>query len=245
MRDLPWEGCWNARDLGGLRTTQGEFTRFHRVVRADALHALTDAAWSAAWAHGVRTVVDLRNRDQADRAPTRPPAGIALVHAPLEDGLDGDDTFRALRTSGAWATSLYLAAFLRAWPERVAEVLARVDEAAPGAVVVHCSKGCDRTGLVALALLVIAGVEPDLVVADYEHTAARLREHGARHGWEDDAPALDRVYRALGSSPRAGVLDALSAVPLLLERLGPARVARLEARLLAPPRSRPSGSPPA
>ena len=46
-RDLDWEGCFNVRDLGGLRTRDGRTTRFGRIVRADALDGLTEAGWAA------------------------------------------------------------------------------------------------------------------------------------------------------------------------------------------------------
>ena len=42
-RQLDWDGCFNVRDLGGLRTAGGRTTRFGRIVRGDALDELTDA----------------------------------------------------------------------------------------------------------------------------------------------------------------------------------------------------------
>jgi hypothetical protein len=82
-RELSWNGCVNARDLGGL----GKI-RPGAVVRMEAPRRLTEAGWAAAWAHGVRTVVDLR--DTAEREPEREPdraprpAGITSVHVPVD-----------------------------------------------------------------------------------------------------------------------------------------------------------------
>ena len=233
MRDLDWTGCWNARDLGGLRARSGARTQPGRLVRSEALHRLTREDWDAALAHGVRTVIDLRNPDQTALAPSQPPAGVELVSMPLEDGLAADPAFVPLMTTGAWATAHYLAAFLQGWPERVAAVLQRI-AAAPGGVLFHCAKGSDRTGVIALALLALADVEPDDIAADYERTAVRLRERGAALGCEDDAPALQRVYARLGSTPRECVLAALQAMPLAEARLGADDAARLRQRLLAP-----------
>lgn len=39
---------------------------------------------------------------------------------------------------------------------------------APGAVLVHCAGGKDRTGMVIAMLLTLTGVEEDAIVADYE-----------------------------------------------------------------------------
>jgi protein tyrosine/serine phosphatase len=72
-RHLNWEGCFNARDLGGLRTTDGCVTRWGAVVRSDSLDHLSAAGWSALQAHGIRTIVDLRN-DQDPPYPGTPHA---------------------------------------------------------------------------------------------------------------------------------------------------------------------------
>ena len=88
QRHLDWDWCFNARDLGGLRTTDGRETRWGRVVRADALDGLTAAGWAALSTHGVRTVIDLRNDDEleADAAP-RPP-WVRTVRLPLDASED-------------------------------------------------------------------------------------------------------------------------------------------------------------
>ncbi|HET8788748.1 MAG TPA: tyrosine-protein phosphatase, partial [Actinomycetes bacterium] len=42
-RLLAWEGCLNARDLGGYATADGRETRWGAVVRSDSPAALTAA----------------------------------------------------------------------------------------------------------------------------------------------------------------------------------------------------------
>src|SRR6266496_792354 len=58
-RELSWQGCVNIRDLGGL----GQL-RSGAVVRMEAPTRLSEAGWAAAWAYGVRTVVDLRHAEE-------------------------------------------------------------------------------------------------------------------------------------------------------------------------------------
>jgi protein-tyrosine phosphatase len=43
-----------------------------------------------------------------------------------------------------------------------------IAQAQPGGVLFHCIRGHDRTGIIALLLLALAGVAPDDIVADYE-----------------------------------------------------------------------------
>ncbi len=47
-RHLDWDGCLNARDLGGLPTVSGRATRWRAVVRADNVDRLTALANSDA-----------------------------------------------------------------------------------------------------------------------------------------------------------------------------------------------------
>jgi protein-tyrosine phosphatase len=48
--------------------------------------------------------------------------------------------------------------------------------AAPGAAIVHCAAGKDRTGVVVALALTIAGVEPEVIVADYVATNERIEQ---------------------------------------------------------------------
>jgi Tyrosine phosphatase family len=82
-RHLDWEGCLNVRDLGGLPAAGGRVTRWGAVVRSDSPAGLTPAGWSALRAHGIRTIVDLRNDDE--RTTHSAAAGLDTVHVPLDD----------------------------------------------------------------------------------------------------------------------------------------------------------------
>ncbi|MEJ7655382.1 MAG: tyrosine-protein phosphatase [Chloroflexia bacterium] len=56
-RNLDWDGCFNARDLGGLSTARGRRTRWGAVVRSDSLDHLTPAVVGAS---GARYLHDRR-----------------------------------------------------------------------------------------------------------------------------------------------------------------------------------------
>ncbi|MFF4322441.1 tyrosine-protein phosphatase [Streptomyces sp. NPDC001568] len=58
------EGCHQARDLGGVGGPGPG-----RLVRAGSLDGLTSRDWTALAAHGVRTVIDLRNDDGRGSGP--------------------------------------------------------------------------------------------------------------------------------------------------------------------------------
>jgi hypothetical protein len=66
-----------------------------------------------------------------------------------------------------WSTPLYYKDALQRWPERHAAVISAIAQAKPGGILFHCVRGHDRTGIMALLLLALAGVAPDEIVSDY------------------------------------------------------------------------------
>lgn len=225
-RRLDWEGCRNVRDLGGLRTSDGRVTRVGRVVRSDALDGLTPAGWDALVAHGVRTVVDLRNDDEVG-AGSRAPAGITTVRLPL-DGIEDREFWDVWGTGPHFATPLYYGPHLGRFPHLSVRALNAVARAAPGAVVVHCAAGRDRTGLITMLLLALAGVTRDEIAEDYLLSAV--------HAAADDAAELDAFLAARGTTLRAVVLQTLAdldaAHVVRAAGMTEADIAALRARLL-------------
>ena len=176
-RILPWEGCSNVRDLGGLHTSDGRMTRPGAIVRSDNPARLTAAGWSALHAYGIRTIITLRTygmtEDELDF--TSPYADIVNIQAEIEDITDQEFVEKWVNTS-FWGTPLYFRDTLQRWPERHAAVFSAVARAQPGGVLFHCIRGYDRTGIISLLLLGFAGVLPDEIVADYELSADPVRD---------------------------------------------------------------------
>ena len=143
-RQLDWDGCFNVRDLGGLRTADGRAVRRGALVRADALERLTAAGWRALEAHGVRTVVDLRNADEigADAAPR--PAGLTTVRLAL-DRIEDREFWDRWSNGPVFGTPLYYRPHLDRFAHASAAVVAAIAHAAPGGVAYHCAGGRDRT----------------------------------------------------------------------------------------------------
>jgi protein-tyrosine phosphatase len=167
-RVLTWDGCVNVRDLGGLKTRDGRVTRWGGVVRSDHPAQLTAAGWSALHAHGVRTIISLHTHgmveDFTDTAPR--PSDITTVCAEIEDITDTRFVQQWI-VNDLWSTPLYYRDALERWPERHAAAISAIAQAQPGGVLIHCKGGIDRTGIMAILLLALAGVSPDDIVADY------------------------------------------------------------------------------
>jgi hypothetical protein len=107
---------------------------------------------------------------------------------------------------------LYYRLFLDRKPERCAAAVAAVAHAGPGGVAFHCGVGRDRTGIVSLLLLALAGVEPEEIVADYELSAARLRPLWVEWGRPDQALEIEEILRRRQTSARALLLELLESL---------------------------------
>jgi protein tyrosine/serine phosphatase len=236
-RHLDWDGCFNVRDLGGLRTVDGAETRWGAVVRGDAPSRLTEAGWEGLLEHGVRTIVDLRNDDERGPDAAARPDEVATIHVPL-DGLDDREFWDDWQHGPQFATPMYYASHFERFPDRTARVIAAIANAQPGGVYFHCVGGRDRSGQVAILLLTLAGVEPSEIVADYELSAPRLVRLYEAWGEPDQGPELAEFLAREGTSARELILSLLESFDaesyLRAAGLGRAEIAAVRTRLLGP-----------
>ncbi|MER5810137.1 tyrosine-protein phosphatase [Streptomyces sp. NPDC002033] len=196
-RFVDWEGCFNARDLGGIGTLAPGV-----LVRSDSLDGLTARGWTTLAAHGVRTVVDLRNDGEpgVDHAPR--PAGLTTLRIPL-DGIEHRDFWDVWWGTPGFGTPAYFRPFLERFPDRVAAVARAVADAPPGGVVFHCGLGRDRTGIVALVLLRLAGADPVEIADDHARSEPRVRARYAAGGQPYDATTIEEYVAGLGTTVHA------------------------------------------
>lgn len=182
-RTINLEVAFNVRHLGGYRAANGRRTPA-TIIRSAGLHRLTGGGSRQVADLGVRTIIDLRSEVERERdvTPDLAPLGIRTVWAPVfqsdasPSGLGKDfpgfgKVYERFLDDGqaAWRTT--------------AETIG----AAPGAVIVHCSAGKDRTGVAAALLLDLAGVERDEIVADFAESAGNLAPE--RDRW---LPAMEK-----------------------------------------------------
>ncbi len=212
-RHIELDGPGNFRDLGGYTTVAGGRTRWGRVFRSDRLDGLTDRDHDVIEMLGVDVVFDLRSAAETEAAPDRLPAAVERIHLPLSSDeirarpmlqriIDGDLT--------SYSSDDMVAGYLRMLEAFGSSFAAVVERVADGATVVaHCTAGKDRTGLVAMLMLGLAGVEDGDLLDDYE-ISDRYRDSAARDEYAEKVRSLGHdpdAFAAMFRSPRSVMRD--------------------------------------
>src|SRR4051812_17314736 len=224
VRWVELEGAVNVRDVGGLPTDDGGRTAERRLLRADNLQGLTPSDVSLLLEDlGLTTVVDLRSTGEVELegpGPITQVAAVSVVHqSVIPEGGKATDAAadgvlaRAERREQLLArypddpVCAYYLGYLSDRPDSVVGALRTVAEA-PGAALVHCAAGKDRTGVVVALALSAVGVQRDAVVADYTASGERIDAIMARlQSSETYAADLDKMP-ADAHKPRAETMVA-------------------------------------
>jgi protein-tyrosine phosphatase len=252
-RAIRWEGFYNARDLGGLPLAGGGSTRYGAMIRCADPCLVTAAGWRSAVDAGFRTVLDLRNDDEAEPgahpavtlvagtfsatspAPVAPrPAEIRSLRVPLDD-IEDVGFWRPLNEQGLNGTPLYYRPFVEAKAGRIAAALTAMACAGPGGIIFHCGGGRDRAGLISLLVLALAGVTPAAIAADYELSLGQIDPLIAAMGHPQRESDMRAFLMRRGTTVRASILDLLGGLDVsrLLGEAGmaDAHIAALRSRL--------------
>jgi protein-tyrosine phosphatase len=215
-RLVPLDGPANFRDIGGYETDRGQLVRTGRVFRSDSLSYMSDEdVVHVTEVLGLRTVIDLRAGHEVEKFTHGPleQLPVAVWHVPIVDETRRENTGH---DATAWSNGqiipldeLYLL-MLNRFGHRFIAVLDLIAASDTQPVVFHCAAGKDRTGLVAMLILGLLGVDPDVIAADYALTDGRmpvlLERHQAR---ADDGGVAEiaKQHYAVDAEAMRAVID--------------------------------------
>ena len=203
IRRLPLDGAFNVRDLGGYPTANGSRTQYRRFLRADGLGRLT--SWDAKYLHsyGVRAVLDLRDESEASQTPNvKLGKDVIYENIPLLDfNAANMEEVQQMFELGTFSLQYVYEHILENY-DAVRSCFKFIADAPKGCVLFHCSVGKDRTGVLAMLLLSLAGVDKWDILADYVQSWPNLmRDEVFREDWLDSAQNEFRI--GMTSDPEA------------------------------------------
>jgi protein-tyrosine phosphatase len=180
---------YNFRDFGGYPAQNGKLVRKGLLFRSGDLDQASQNDLEDIAALGVRTVVDLRTPQERSESPDRLPSEWEgrVVHLPMK--------MLATPKSGRLA-SLYSIVFGEArkldfekialatyqdyviqYRDELSKILCIVMQTSNLPILIHCTAGKDRTGVVCSLLQIALGVPGESVMQDYLLSNEWLNEY--------------------------------------------------------------------
>ena len=157
---LPMENAYNVRELGGYATKKGSVTIHHQFLRSENLTDITEEDKTFLIEYGLSGIIDLRSREEALIYPNpfRGNNAVKYINCPLIT--DGILDLRAVE-----------------YKEMLYKIFHFILDNIDGCLLFHCQAGKDRTGVLAMILMGLAGVSKEDIVANYEVTHTYLKEN--------------------------------------------------------------------
>ncbi len=213
---LRLQGADNFRSLKGMVARCGRRIGGDVLLRADQLHSLTAEDWQALQRLGLRTVCDLRSAGERDRYPNRvPDPAIEQLHLEVLGDVRADPRVAAMLADNPQAEDAQdmMLEVYRQLPSLLAPLLPTLFTLftqGNGSVLIHCTAGKDRTGVLPIVARGITKLVKELGL----HLADRRGGLG-RHkfvdvaGHESEAEQR-RSVPVVGGGVRQDVRDHLS-----------------------------------
>ncbi len=176
LRRYVFENILNCRDIGGYPTADGS-TQFGKFIRCGIVRTPADREIEKLNMLGVKTAIDLRGTYEAEETP---------LHL---DRLDDADVynlplfeFNVVTNEGMdlnLATTYEM--IIDNHKDNIAKILNAIAEAKEGVILYNCFFGKDRTGILTMLLLSIAGVSKEDIIADYQLTYTYVKNYIKEH----------------------------------------------------------------
>ena len=194
LRRLHLDGAFNVRDLGGYPTVNGGFTNHRRFLRADGLGRLSKWDAKLLRSYGVSAVLDLRDEAESQQLPNVSLGkDVLCANVPLL-GFNAADMEQLEKMFAADEFDLtYVYGRILENYEGIRACFKFIADAPEGCVLFHCAAGKDRTGILAMLLLSLAGVDKWDIVSDYVQSWPNLmRDEAFREDWLDSSKGTFR-----------------------------------------------------
>ena len=183
---LKLDSVKNIRDVGNYRTSSGKMIKKGTIIRSGDLSQMTKEDAEQLKKLGINIIIDLRTEDEIKDAGDRNIEGFRYCSLPLP-GLETDDSAKRLleyqkssisEEEKAWYTTEYMRYVNMKQLYR--DVLASgesvkqlrkvfdilIDQSTQG-VLIHCSNGKDRTGIVVMLIQYAFGMDEEEILNDY------------------------------------------------------------------------------
>ena len=185
------QGIHNFRDFGGYQTKDGRIIKKGLLYRSGGLHKATDTDLDELAALGIKTICDLRSEQERIMEPDRIPDLSAVTFFNISMRPIVDYHSRSLKRLGSLMFGKerrtdYIAESYKAYRDyatgylpQLKALFKRISNPENLPVLIHCSAGKDRTGVVSSLIQQMVGVSADVAMDDYLITNQNMDAYNA------------------------------------------------------------------
>ena len=169
MESILFNLTLNSRDIGGVDSPLGK-TKHRVVIRTDALRYLSEEDKLFLLSNNIKTQIDLRTESVVNRIPSslQNDERFSFYNFPLVEG-----SMKSLEENDS-VSSLYLRMIENK------EVFYNVFKTfinVEGGVLINCTAGKDRTGIVVYMMLSLLGVDFKTILEDYVSSDRNIKDN--------------------------------------------------------------------
>lgn len=170
MEKLFFNLTLNTRDLGGYLGNNNRTTRYHHLVRSDALRYIDEKDKEYLLKNKITTQIDLRTEEIANKYPSmlKDDNRFSYHLIPIEEG-----SLKSLED----CNSIPLLYMKMIHNKKAFYNIFKTISSIKDGFIINCTAGKDRTGIVSYMLLTLAGVDKEEIKKDYLLSNACIEEN--------------------------------------------------------------------
>jgi Protein tyrosine/serine phosphatase len=172
-RNINIPGIQNFRDLGGYESADtGKSLRWGMIYRSAQIDSIPPCSRQELKNMGIRTIIDLRSESERQSYPQLHDDKFKIVHIPIPTG-NMEKILQGIREEKIKTDTIYRLVermnreLVTNYQKEFKELFTILLDRSNYPVVIHCTSGKGRTGIVSALLLAALGVNEDVIMEDY------------------------------------------------------------------------------